>query len=169
MRHNCNMKGYDLIRNNHHSTAKPGAVWVWKVHGELWGNFVKDIYLESIKEVKVGPIYYPYVREVPVRGKTGLGPSALWGGVVSSFPHRHYLPSISTGSQFAAGWTVRELPTNGSRWVPNRGLQHSRQALKPLCYSLIAIISITSQNSIWDILFNTECIILMNNKLKATY
>ena len=28
-------------------------------------------------------------------------------------------PSASTGSPFDVGWTVSELPTNGSRWVPN--------------------------------------------------
>ena len=43
--------------------------------------------------------------------------------------HRLYLPSVSTGSPFAAGWTVSERPTIGSRSVPNRGLRQSRQAL----------------------------------------
>ena len=64
--------------------------------------------------------------EVPVRKDTCPGPSALWRSVANSFPRRLYLPSVSAGSPFAAGWTVRERPTIGSRWVPNRGLRHSR-------------------------------------------
>ena len=49
---------------------------------------------------------------VPVRGYTCPGPSTLWGREVSSFLRLLYLPSASTGSPCAAGWTVNELPTN---------------------------------------------------------
>ena len=41
--------------------------------------------------------------------------------MASSFPHHLYLPSVSTGFPFAAGWTVSELPTSGPRWVPTLG------------------------------------------------
>ena len=78
---------------------------------------------------KVGLIYDPYVREVPVREDICPGPSALSGRVAGTFPRRLYLPNVSTGSPFAAGWTVSEPPIIGSGWVPNRGLRHSRQAL----------------------------------------
>ena len=66
---------------------------------------------------------------VPVSEDICPEPSVFWGRVASSFPRRLYLPSVSTGSPFAAGWTVSERPTIGSRWVSNRGLRHSRQAL----------------------------------------
>ena len=39
--------------------------------------------------------------------------------MASSFPRCLYLPSVSTRSPFAAGWTVSECPTIGSGWVPN--------------------------------------------------
>ena len=71
---------------------------------------------------------------VPVRKDTCPGPSALWGRVARSFPRRLYLPSVSTRSPFTAGWTVNGYPTIGARWVSNRGLRLSRQALQPLCY-----------------------------------
>ena len=54
--------------------------------------------------------------------------------MASSFPRRLYLPSVSIGFPFAAGRTVSGYPTIGSWWVSNRGLRHSRQALKSLCY-----------------------------------
>ena len=45
------------------------------------------------------------------------GQSAFWGRVASSFLRRLYLPSVFTGSPFAAGWTVSELATIGSTIV----------------------------------------------------
>ena len=85
-------------------------------------------------------IHDPYVWEVPVREHACPGLLALWGRVASSFPRPLFLPSVSTGSPFAAGWTVNELLTIGSMWVLNRGLRHSRQALLPLCLSPIIYI-----------------------------
>ena len=61
----------------------------------------------------------PYVGEVPVRENTCHGPSALRGRVAGSFPHRLYLPSVSTWSLFAAGCAVSERPTLGSKCVSN--------------------------------------------------
>ena len=83
----------------------------------------------SVNVVKICPIYDPYIGEVPFRGNTCHGRSELWGRVGSSFPCSLYFTSVSTGSPFAAGWTVSGLPNIGSRWVPNRGLRHSSQAL----------------------------------------
>ena len=87
-----------------------------------WNNFMCEVgkgnsHIRSVRCV------------VSAREDTCPEPSAFWGTVASSFPRRLYLPSVSTGSPFAAGWTVSERPTIGSRWVPSRGLRHSRQAL----------------------------------------
>ena len=56
--------------------------------------------------MKISPIYSLYIGNEPIREETCPGPSALWGSVTSSFPRRLYLPSVSTGSPFAAAWTV---------------------------------------------------------------
>ena len=86
--------------------------------------------LERNSDVLRGQFHlHLFAGEVPVREDTCLGPSPLWRRVASSFPGRLYLPSVSAGSSFPAGWTAKERPTISSRWVSNRGLRHSRQAL----------------------------------------
>ena len=54
--------------------------------------------------------------------------------MTSSFPRRLYPPSVSTRSPFAATWKESERLTIALRWITNRGLQHRRQALQPLCH-----------------------------------
>ena len=80
-------------------------------------------------KVKVSPIYDPYVGECLLERTLVLSHRLFEVGWPVPFLAAFNPPSVSTGSQFTAGWTVIERPTIGSRWVPNRGLRHSRQAL----------------------------------------
>ena len=66
---------------------------------------------------------------VPVREDTCPEPSAFEVEWPVPFLAAFISPVFLPGPQFAAGWTVSERQTIGSRWVPSRGLRHSRQAL----------------------------------------
>ena len=112
-----------------------------------------NLFMIPVIETEVCPLYDPYVGECLLERTLVLGHRLCEVGWPVPFPAAFISPVFPPGPHSLLGGH----PTIGSRWVPNRGLRHSRQVLSPLCCSPMIPVMHTDKNGTETIRYRCLC------------